>query len=640
MDFGTKSLAQLSGEAKEPQYVTLEVGSKISGYTKEYLERLCRLNKVEYRIWTNGQFVIELESLLRETHTILLSYDDIVFVDKKELTDSPDAQKSVPGINEIITDEDTKIVTPEVTPPFGEKRDISPRTLGTSPFSYVGRSVVSDSVQGDEVNENEAVPMSLGAVPPQVKEDGVTLVAPVAEETAKQFAPIPTSIPSIAVATNALSVEPLIVKSIAPVVTENFSVPPAPIASDTVIVPPEQPTIPVPVTKTSQQSSEVSVLTPPLSTIQTKAINKISNEIPVVAIVPPPSSAPMLHHHFVSEIPLYAIPHKPVKNLPVSFEREKSISKQTERDEWDAMLLGGSEQFGAKHVESQVSPQESSASVTPISSPYHPIKTAVDATEHHESLPLFPTVGSAVFPPRKTITTQEFVGDSHSGIPDLGRDKRVIVFEPQKFGKKEKNDTVTKTNDAIPSGISPVLLVPKAPYVIAPTVVALPVEEPERHVERKFPSIPAIRVMPQIPMEIPATLPVSEGEHHLILREKYPLLKSTGLNLAFAIFFLGTTVVLLGGVNRNISLIGNSVSYVAGVGAALQPKHEKVLPNATNTEEKSAPTILPFSDEIIVAKGGNNNSILIQPIFRNNAGDAHEYSVIPHNARIATSTGE
>jgi hypothetical protein len=75
MDTGAKTLAQLSEEGKETKYVTLETGAKISGYTKDYLERLCLLNKVEYRLWSNGNFVIELDSLLRETQAILLSYE-------------------------------------------------------------------------------------------------------------------------------------------------------------------------------------------------------------------------------------------------------------------------------------------------------------------------------------------------------------------------------------------------------------------------------------------------------------------------------------------------------------------------------------------------------------------------------------
>ena len=87
MDIGAQTLAQLSLENKEAKYITIEMGSNISGYTKEYLERLCRLNKVIYRIWNNGAFVIELESLLKETHTILLSYEGITFVDKSELSD-------------------------------------------------------------------------------------------------------------------------------------------------------------------------------------------------------------------------------------------------------------------------------------------------------------------------------------------------------------------------------------------------------------------------------------------------------------------------------------------------------------------------------------------------------------------------
>ncbi|OGZ05421.1 MAG: hypothetical protein A2942_03635 [Candidatus Lloydbacteria bacterium RIFCSPLOWO2_01_FULL_50_20] len=86
MDTDGKTLAELSHEPKEKRYVTLDVGSKISGYTKDYLDRLCRLNKIEHRSWIKGGFVVELDSLLRETHTLLISDEEINFIDKRELT--------------------------------------------------------------------------------------------------------------------------------------------------------------------------------------------------------------------------------------------------------------------------------------------------------------------------------------------------------------------------------------------------------------------------------------------------------------------------------------------------------------------------------------------------------------------------
>lgn len=150
MDTGAKTLAQLAEENKnEKKYVTLEVGSKISGYTKDYLERLCRLNKVEYRIWSNGNFVIELESLLKETQALLLSYEGINFVDKNELTDpTPQVVGSIlsSALKEIHT---TVAPAPKNIPPtvptFSEKV-----STPSAQVSFVGRAVVSDALHPEE----------------------------------------------------------------------------------------------------------------------------------------------------------------------------------------------------------------------------------------------------------------------------------------------------------------------------------------------------------------------------------------------------------------------------------------------------------------------------------------------------------
>src|SRR3989344_6375020 len=89
MDSDRKTLAELSSEVKEKKYVTLEVGSKISGYAPEYLDRWCRLDKVEHGLLAKGGFALELQSLLRETHTILISDIGIVFVEDKDLVALP-----------------------------------------------------------------------------------------------------------------------------------------------------------------------------------------------------------------------------------------------------------------------------------------------------------------------------------------------------------------------------------------------------------------------------------------------------------------------------------------------------------------------------------------------------------------------
>lgn len=127
MDTDRKTLAELSSEAKEKKYVTLEVGSKISGYTKEYLDRLCNLNKIDHRLWSKGGVVVELQSLLNATHTLLISDDEINFVDKRELVERPEENIAPPP------------------PPIGVA--VSPPTPVAVPTSGVGSTAVASLYQ-------------------------------------------------------------------------------------------------------------------------------------------------------------------------------------------------------------------------------------------------------------------------------------------------------------------------------------------------------------------------------------------------------------------------------------------------------------------------------------------------------------
>ncbi len=223
MDVGNKTLSQLSDEAKEKRYVTLDVGAKVSGYTKEYLERLCRLDKVEYRLWNNGQFVIELESLLRETHTILLSYEDIIFVEKSELApEAPHVVGVAPLEEKIYTKEEhafaaakeasalfsqktTEGITQSV-PTFGEAN------RAASAFSFVGRAVESDPLHPSLPEEKNiripivrSTPPPLSAevesVPPKPKSAPMHLLVTKEDMTPPPLATVP---PTLLVATPAL----------------------------------------------------------------------------------------------------------------------------------------------------------------------------------------------------------------------------------------------------------------------------------------------------------------------------------------------------------------------------------------------------------------------------------------------------
>jgi hypothetical protein len=107
MDPERKTLAELSKEVREKKYITLDTASKLSGYTIEYLERLCRLDKLEHRLIAKGGFAIELQSLLRETHTLLISDSEIDFVDQRELA---------PPVVEVATQIEAPLVEPITLP--------------------------------------------------------------------------------------------------------------------------------------------------------------------------------------------------------------------------------------------------------------------------------------------------------------------------------------------------------------------------------------------------------------------------------------------------------------------------------------------------------------------------------------------
>ncbi len=174
MDTGVKTLAQLSEEGKETKYVTLETGAKISGYTKDYLERLCLLNKVEYRLWSNGNFVIELDSLLRETQAILLSYEGITFVDKNELTD-PVPQVVGNILSSVLGGASLGAAVPPLTsyedsPAFKSGIAQAVPTFGktisehSTPVSFIGRAVISDALHPEEKIEKKKESLK-GSIP-------------------------------------------------------------------------------------------------------------------------------------------------------------------------------------------------------------------------------------------------------------------------------------------------------------------------------------------------------------------------------------------------------------------------------------------------------------------------------------------
>ena len=133
MDDG-KTLAQLVEEGHEKKFVSLETASKISGYTPEYLKRLCSGDIAEYRLRPDGTCAIELSALLRATQTLLVSYDGIQFIDKGTLIEATPIQATVSTQQSVGNTKETNREEPEE----------GGRVKQQGALSYVGRSVMSD----------------------------------------------------------------------------------------------------------------------------------------------------------------------------------------------------------------------------------------------------------------------------------------------------------------------------------------------------------------------------------------------------------------------------------------------------------------------------------------------------------------
>ncbi len=600
MDQSAKTLAQLSEEGKEKKFVTLEVGAKLSGYTKDYLERLCRLNKVEYRLWTNDQHVIELESLLRETHTILLSYEGITFVDKNELTvpapvseilptsaalktvstvtaSPPPLADDIPLVSPAVATEEITL-TPQI-PRFTEITRVDGKVSDFGTLSFVGRAVVSDPLHPEEMKDegSRATPQDLVEQPlpkveakiptptlpplpqfeistplPVEKQKVVSQIAPVSEEKKISTAlPVPKEKENVAAA-------PLPEVKVAPKATEkvedSFPIkPPSPISASvavsnpvtvkTEMPPPVFPHIPI-----MSPMLNVNMKTP----LSGRPMPKIEVEsIPEQSSVPTTPSQPSL------KIP---VPHKPGMQDIIgasmfakpTWERQEqsrtkneSLSSRTAqipevKDHWDELLLN--------------------QKVTREQSPYHPIQTSLDATEHHESLPLFPALFAKVSP----------------------------ALTPE-ISEKEAN---------LPSRV--------------------PV------------AVPAMRTMHQMMRDAQKeALPVVASEHLPSVRESHPLMKSPGFNIAFAIMIVASPFLLGGLVVQKFSP-PNGITQVAGVGAVtenFQSPPQAVSPSPVTLT-------LPFSDEVLVSKGSKANSIVVRPVFLHETGKPYEYAIVP----MASST--
>ena len=575
-----------SGEKK---YVTLETGSKLSGYTQDYLERLCRLKKVDYRIWNNGQFVIELESLLQETQTILLSHDGIAFVDNGELADPvPEVVGSM--LSSTLKEKNAVInSTPEtVTPTTPSPQEVlvaPPPSIVESPeapIRSIPTPVVSPAPSPLQAEANEVVP----EVDP--------LSSPLITRTPMMR--VPMSVP----------------------------VPPRPIKINTAVE-----NIPVPVS-------------PDVSTSVISSAPVVTPEIIIPALEPKESVTPVTSTFAVEptavSTPTTIKQTVPFGSLPggENSVKEEAPPEGAVHDDWDAMLLG--DVSVSPSIPAPTSPTPISPAPPSVNREYHPIQTSVDPRPHHDDGPLFPVLNPNGVTKTKNIVSpigmpSALPADTAlSSIPEQNTSvgDRVVVYEP----KDLLSGTPVSTAGVV---TSPVSSIPHKPGVInhelpIPSVpLDVPVQIPvvPAAIIRREGAVPSLRVMPGLPAVPQSNLPMKEEEHHLSIEEAHPLMKNVTLNLVFGAMVVGSSLLLLNSnfpdLREKLSDI-NSTSYVAGVGSAFNTHLQEGLSvPSTSIKELS----LPFSDEVTVNPGTKPNSVVVQPVFKEGAGNSYEYAITP-----------
>lgn len=575
-----------SGEKK---YVTLETGSKLSGYTQDYLERLCRLKKVDYRIWNNGQFVIELESLLQETQTILLSHDGITFVDNGELADP----------------------VPEV--------------VGSMLSSTLKeKNAVSNGVPETIVPPVASPAQDLPVIPasPLMAEK---LETPVPFPTPVVPAPLPVAQTSVVLPESLPQSVPLITRTPIMKAPMPLPVPPRPIKINTAVE-----NIPLPPSPSVMPASVPALEIPPAPVVVPKIDIPPPQEEPVATSMS--VSAPIVEA--VIDVPAPVKQTVPFGSLPVeNSPKEEAGPVVASHDDWDAML------FGNTDIASSTPVATPAISVTPapvsVNREYHPIQTSADPRPHHDDGPLFPVLNpNGITKTADVISSANISSVAPAPItsPAISKEdnNRVVVYEPQ--------DLLNNKPASIPEiDPQPVPPIPQKPGVInhelltPPLPVDAPVQTPvvPSAIIRREGAVPSLRVMPGLPLVPQSSLPMKEEEHHLSIEEEHPLMKSVTLNLAFGVMIVGSSLLLLNsnfpGLGEKLSDI-NSTSYVAGVGSAFGVHSQE---DASVTPKSAEELSLPFSDEVVIDPGSKPNSVVVRPVFKGGMGNSYEYAITP-----------
>ena len=123
------------------------------------------------------------------------------------------------------------------------------------------------------------------------------------------------------------------------------------------------------------------------------------------------------------------------------------------------------------------------------------------------------------------------------------------------------------------------------------------------------------------------------NNQQLSAHELHPLTKSFGFNSAMLLLAVSSFYLLGGVISLDVgAAIANSRALVAGVGLSDPDEQRGVSAESSlsiSAASNEAPNnILPFSNNIVVTEGENEDSIIVQPIFDSGAGRAYEYSVM------------
>jgi hypothetical protein len=599
-------------EMPEEKYITLETASKISGYTREYLERLCRTHKIHYRVWNNGQIVPELNSLLGATQAILVTHEGIVFIDKKELTDpTPQIVGDIlsSAFEQAATKEGEGADIParkiiQSIPRFGE--EVADHGAEGGRVSYVGRAVFSDPEQKIEKidTRNEPAFRTPGVSTPAPSSKSIPVVRerseppPPQNDIASPYRPIMTSVDVSEHHDPAPLFPPLVKHSEATLPTsgavritkpdesmESLNAPPkeTPHHGAEHLVGPQPAVIRLPGVHAAAEHQPIHL-----------RVTKIEHKVPLVK----------------SASTLSGAPTRPTVSAPVDLSN--SVVAQ---DDWDALILGDSRD------------------VLPQQNPSQPEE--VRAIQHE-----LPEPKETVAPSPATLTPREknrSLGDTQDLVGARAR-----TTMPESTQEERRSPPVTGLAAALLAGTptqTPVLQTPPSTGSTRaqnsyPSVDVVPKQE-----RSSVPVVPPpqnlssvaesslVHLISRTPAPLARNLPATTEEHHLAKVEPRPLTTSIPFNLAIALLLVGTIAFILSGAS-----FGSTIQYIAGVGAAdpLPPStvNGAAIPGVTGGDIDPG-LMFPFSDEVVIVPGATKNSVLVQPVFRNSAGLVQQFRITP-----------